>query len=113
MLLVPVASAAAAGCVHRIDLDPAAAGTTHLFVGAMAIELPEAEAGGHATSLRSVGVGISRGFHIGYRSEDRIELPLGECRLLLIVRSREEAEWAGRLIDRLKGEDLCMADFRD
>lgn len=86
-------------------------GVARTLVGVVRIELPPTSGQVSAIEARTFGLGWDAGPFLGYRGSNWIAADPAHCQLTVIIRSGTQAAQAARVLEQLKGENLCMADF--
>ena len=86
-------------------------GATKTVVGIVRIELPATEEAMSAIGLKTFGFGWDGGPFLGFHETSWVTASPAECQLVVIVRSNVEAVNAMQVLERLKGENICVADF--
>ena len=99
---------ALAGCT-TINLAPN--GERKTLLGIVRITLPDKAGDFAAIDAKTLGAGWDDGFFLGLRNASWVIASPEQCQLLVIVRSKVEAANAAQVLDRLKGEPICVADY--
>ncbi|MBL4836908.1 MAG: hypothetical protein JKY34_04960 [Kordiimonadaceae bacterium] len=97
-------------------------GKTHRYFGFVEVVLPKTEKGIRAVSVKSLGVAIENGISIGWRDKEQVLVPLkvqadgttpdeAICSMVVIIRSTAEAKHAAKMLQPLKGENICLTSF--
>ena len=86
-------------------------GSRKLFVGAVRLDLPATGGRLSAVAVRNLGLGWDHGPFLGWRDSSWVIADPKECQMVVIVRSGTEADHASKLLEQLKGENICIADF--
>lgn len=87
-------------------------GRTRTFIGIVRVTTPEAQGDVSAIEVSTAGLGFDRsGFFLGWQSGNWVEADPAKCQMLVIIRSAAQAEHAASVINSLKGEELCVADY--
>lgn len=97
-----------AGCT---TIDLGSNGSTKTVLGIARIELPATAPGMSAVGLKTFGIGWDGGPFLGFHESSWVIASPAECQLVVIVRSNVEADNAKQVLERLKGEKICVADF--
>lgn len=104
LLILP----ALAGCTS-IELTPK--GSKRLYLGALLVTVPDRQGDLAAYSVKGLGAGWQSGPWLGWRSDHWVSADPAKCQMLVVIRSAAEAENATKVLERLKGEDICVADY--
>jgi len=109
--LLIACSAMLTGCYGISTVAPDGAVVRHYF-GYIRVVVPASHTPqGHVSSSDAAGVGvrIQNGLLIGAFRDKDLVLPL-DCRFVMLVRSKEELDWALRTMSlKVPSEDLCLA----
>lgn len=97
-----------AGCT---TIDLGSNGDTKTLVGIVRITLPAKSGDLTAIDGKTLGLGWDGGPFLGFRKASWVIASPDECQLLVIVRSPVEAANAAQVLERLKGETICVADY--
>lgn len=110
-------------CVSvRVNDADKTTGNVHRYFGFVEIVQPKLEKGIQAVGVTSLGIAIENGLSIGWRNKEQVLVPLkvsadaatpdeATCSMVVIIRSTEEAEHAAKILQPLKGENICIAKF--
>ena len=88
-----------------------ARGTSRYVFGLAKITIPDRQGQLAAVSVKALGLGWDSGPFLGWRDSSWVIADPAQCQLVVIVRSGVEAENATRVLEQLKGEQVCVADF--
>jgi len=98
------------GCV-QMELDERSAKRSLILVGAVRVDVPETYGEVRAIDVTTLGVGADTSVFLGWRRGQFVFVQPDECQLLIIIRSRIDAEHAAKMIEAMKGERTCLVDF--
>lgn len=107
MLFLAVSAAACA----QVNLGGGEPGSSRIYAGAVRVNVPATIGEVRAIDVSTLGVGVEDGLFIGWRRGQYVFVRPGECQLLVIIRSRLEAEHALSILRAAEGEQLCVVDF--
>ncbi len=107
-LVTPACLLLLAGCT---TVRLGSTGETKTVVGIARIELPKTEGAMAAIGVKTFGFGWDGGPFLGFHESSWVIASPAECQLVVIVRSDVAAENAKQVLERLKGENICVADF--
>ena len=97
-----------AGCT---TVNLGSAGSTKTILGIARIELPGTAPGMSAIGLKTFGIGWDGGPFLGFHETNWVAASPADCQLVVIIRSNVEADNARQVLERLKGGNICVADF--
>lgn len=106
--ILPLACLGMASCVN---INPGSTGLHKVFVGAVKVTVPKRSEGIVAVDVRTLGAGWNEGPFIGWQAGSWISADPGKCQLVVVIRSALEADNASRVLQSLKGQDVCIADL--
>ncbi len=88
-------------------------GVRRTLIGVVRVDLPPTT--GHLTAIdaQTIGFGWDGGPFLGFRGSNWIAAAPEACQLTIIIRSAAQASHAARVLELLKGEQICTADFTD
>lgn len=104
LALVAVACQALAACTVSTTDGPK---TSRLVVGVVKVEVPERQGELTAVSVKSLGLGWTKGPFLGWNSSSWVLADPASCQLLVVVRKTVEADSTARILQALKGENVC------
>jgi hypothetical protein len=81
------------------------------ILGMTRIRFPEIRGNISAIDVRSLGAGWQTGPFLGWNGSSMITADPGKCQLIIVIRSAVEAANAAKVLEQLKGENLCVADY--
>lgn len=86
-------------------------GRSAVYVGIVRVQWPEAAGQTQALSVKTLGVGWEAGPYLGWKSGQWVVADPRDCQLLIIIRSAAQAENAVQILESLKGQKPCIANF--
>ena len=86
-------------------------GSTRFVLGLVRIDLPATQGNLSAVAVKSLGIGWNQGPFLGWNDSSWVIAQPNECQMVVIIRSSVEAEQAARVLEQLKGEKICVADY--
>jgi hypothetical protein len=98
------------GCAS-IDGRADAPARSKLVIGIARITVPARQGNVTAIDVSALGVGWDAGPWLGWRDDSRIEADPAQCHLLVVIRAAVEAANAASVLNKLKGEKICVADY--
>lgn len=96
-----------AGCVS-IPTD--GSGKAHYYIGLVRVVYPELRGKLTAVDVKSIGIGFDGAAFLGWRDSKFVYADAGDCRTVIILRDRVEADHVVQLLKSL-GDKACIADF--
>jgi hypothetical protein len=107
---VPIFAAfAACSCAATIDRSKPG---HHTLVGISRVTTVPTKDGLVAYRIRTLGAGAGpHGGFAGWRTVEEIVADPSKCQLVVIIRSSAEGARTATILEKLKGEDLCVADY--
>lgn len=99
------------GCATVDASDRGERTRTLWFVGVTRVVLPQPEGSVSAVDVKSLGLGWDAGPYLGWKAGNWIVADPSQCQLLIVIRSPAQAENAAKVIESLKGQNPCIADF--
>jgi len=84
--------------------------SSRLLVGVVKIEVPERQGELTTVSVKTFGLGWTGGPFLGWNSSSWILADPASCQLLVVVRKEVEAESTARILQALKGENVCYVN---
>jgi hypothetical protein len=109
-IFVLISGLVASGCA-QLDLDSRVTRRSHIYVGAVRVNIPVTYGELRAIDVSTLGVGADESLFVGWRRGQFVYVQPDECQLLLIIRSPVEAEHAISILRAVEGDQLCVADF--
>ncbi len=103
-LLVPTLLA---GCV---SVQNDGAEKTHYYFGLVRVAYPEFRGKLTAIDVKSLGIGFDGAAFIGWRDSKFVYAEPDDCRTVIILRDRIEADHVVQMIKSL-GDKACVAEF--
>lgn len=86
-------------------------GRTRTYVGVVRVTTPDRAGDISAVEVTGVGVGWDDGPWLGFRAGNWISADPGRCQLLVVIRSPAQAANAAQVLETLKGDGICVADY--
>lgn len=106
--LVMIAGLLAAGCT---SVEPGRSAGDQFHFGAVSVRVPKTKGNLDAVSVKTLGIILDKGLHIGWRSGAWITADPSKCQLVIIIRTAAEAANAIAIIKSLEGQEPCIVDF--
>jgi hypothetical protein len=100
----------AGGCA-QMDLGESRAKRSLVFLGGVRVDVPDTYGEIRAIDVTTLGAGADTSVFLGWRHGQFVFVKQDECQLLIIIRSRIEAEHAAKMVEAMKGEKACLVDF--
>lgn len=85
--------------------------TSKTHIGIARIVTSEVEGAISIVESETLGLGWDNGPFLGWHSGSWIRADPTECQLVVVVRSRAQADNAVKVIEALEGQSPCIADF--
>lgn len=86
-------------------------GSARLYLGLVRVVTPSKTGNLSAIDAQVLGLGWDKGPFLGWKAGSWIEADPAQCQLVIIIRSAAQAENAVRVLQSLKGEQPCIADY--
>lgn len=83
---------------------------TQTYIGIVRIRHPAIGNGLVATDISNLGIGIDHGAYLGWRQSRLVFVKPDECRVVLILRDRLDADHIETLLKAM-GDKPCIADY--
>lgn len=80
-------------------------------MGIARITIPARQGDLTAIDVKALGGGWDNGPWLGWRHDSWISADPSQCQMLVIIRANVEAANAASVLDKLKGDTLCVADY--
>ena len=92
-------------------IDAARPGSSRLYFGIVRVRVPVASPAIVAIDVATLGAGFDGALFLGWRQNRLVIARPDQCGLVVIVRAKLEADQAARILEAVKGQQPCIADF--
>lgn len=98
-----------AGCT-TISINDGQALQGH-YLGLVSVRVPKTHQGMTAVEAKNVGASFADGVNFGWSSQSLVTADPAGCQIMIIVKSAAQLANVQEIVNGLKGEKLCLADF--
>lgn len=81
------------------------------FLGLVRVVVPERQGKLAAVDVKALGAGWDKGPFLGWQAGNWIVADPADCQLLVVIRSPAQAENAAKVLQSLRGQNACIADY--
>ena len=81
------------------------------LIGITRVILPSTEGRLAAVEISTLGAGWDNGPFLGWKAGNWVIADPADCQLLIVIRSPAAAENAAKVLQALKGQQPCVADY--
>lgn len=86
------------------------ASKAHYYFGLVRVEYPASRGKLTAIDVKTLGAGFDGAAFLGWRDSKFVYADAGDCRTVIILRDKAEADHVAQLMKNL-GDKACIADF--
>ena len=88
-------------------------GRVRTYVGVVRVVTPNVVGDVTAIDVKSLGIGWDQGPFLGWKAANHISADPSKCQLLIVARSRAQMQNAENILNLLKGQNTCVANFSE
>lgn len=86
-------------------------GRTSTYLGLVQVRYPQTTGKLSALQVKTLGIAWDKGPLLGWRDQQLVTADPRQCQMVIIIRKAAEFENARRIVEQLKGESVCLADY--